>query len=83
MGTAEALTLALERPSAAPALLARGYNQGVVEIAGTPPIHYVFGGFPDLRRLHRVVPRRCSAPSCRTMRADRGGRGGAAGLPTA
>jgi xylulokinase len=44
MGTAEALTLALERPSAAPALLERGYSQGVVELE--TPIHYVFGGFP-------------------------------------
>ena len=46
LGTAEALTLALARPSRAPELLARGYSQGVVEIAGTPPVHYVFGGFP-------------------------------------
>ena len=43
MGTAEALTLALERPIAAPEFLARGYNQGVVEIE--TPVHYVFGGF--------------------------------------
>jgi xylulokinase len=43
MGTAEALTLALERPSAAPALRERGYNQGVVEVGS--PVYYVFGGF--------------------------------------
>jgi xylulokinase len=44
MGSAEALTLALERPSRAPELLGRGYNQGVVEIER--PVHYVFGGLP-------------------------------------
>jgi xylulokinase len=46
MGSAEALTLALERPSAAPGLLTRGYSQGVTEVAGAPPVHYIFGGFP-------------------------------------
>jgi xylulokinase len=43
LGTAEALTCVLERPSAEPALCARGYNQGVVEVER--PVHYVFGGF--------------------------------------
>ena len=43
MGTAEALTFVLEAPSAEPALCARGYNQGVVEVA--QPVHYIFGGF--------------------------------------
>ncbi len=46
LGSAEALTLALERPSAAPELLGRGYSQGVVEVGGETPVHYVFGGFP-------------------------------------
>ena len=46
LGSAEALTLALERPSAAPELLARGYSQGVVEVGGETPVHYIFGGFP-------------------------------------
>lgn len=46
LGTAEALTLALARPSAAPELCQRGYSQGVVEVAGQTPVHYVFGGFP-------------------------------------
>jgi len=46
LGSAEALTLALERPSPAPELLARGYSQGVVEVAGQTPVHYVLGGFP-------------------------------------
>jgi xylulokinase len=45
LGSAEALTLALERPSAAPELLTRGYSQGVTEVAGAPPVHYIFGGF--------------------------------------
>ena len=44
MGTAEALTFVLERPSTEPSLCARGYNQGVVEVER--PVHYVFGGFP-------------------------------------
>jgi xylulokinase len=44
MGSAEALTLALERPSRAPELLSRGYNQGVVEVER--PVHYVLGGLP-------------------------------------
>ncbi len=46
LGSAEALTLALERPSAAPELLARGYSQGVVEVGAETPVHYIFGGFP-------------------------------------
>ena len=46
LGSAEALTLALERPSRAPELLARGYSQGVVEVRAEAPVHYVFGGFP-------------------------------------
>jgi xylulokinase len=46
LGSAEALTLALERPSAAPELLTRGYSQGVVEVSGETPVHYIFGGFP-------------------------------------
>ena len=45
LGSAEALTLALERPSTAPELLTRGYSQGVAEVAGGPPVHYIFGGF--------------------------------------
>lgn len=44
MGTAEALTLALDQPSADGELLRRGYNQGAVEVEA--PRHYVFGGFP-------------------------------------
>jgi xylulokinase len=43
MGTAEALTCVLERPSVEPALCVRGYNQGVVEVE--QPVHYIFGGF--------------------------------------
>jgi xylulokinase len=45
LGSAEALTLALERPSAASELLSRGYSQGVAEVAGARPVHYIFGGF--------------------------------------
>ncbi len=45
LGSAEALTLALERPSVAPELLARGYSQGVAEVRGETPVHYIFGGF--------------------------------------
>jgi xylulokinase len=46
LGSAEALTLALERPNLAPELLERGYSQGVVEVTGQMPVHYIFGGFP-------------------------------------
>ena len=44
LGTAEALTLALDGPAPDPELGRRGYSQGVVEVA--EPVHYVFGGFP-------------------------------------
>lgn len=43
MGTAEALTFVLDRPSAEAVLCERGYNQGVVEVER--PVHYIFGGF--------------------------------------
>ena len=44
MGTAEALTLALERPSLDGELARRGFSQGVVEVEA--PVHYAFGGLP-------------------------------------
>jgi xylulokinase len=44
LGTAEALTVTLERPSAEPELLRLGYSQGAVEVER--PLTYVFGGFP-------------------------------------
>ncbi len=44
LGTAEALTMTLERPSAEPELLRLGYSQGAVEVER--PLYYVFGGFP-------------------------------------
>jgi xylulokinase len=44
LGTAEALTVTLERPSAEPELLRLGYSQGAVEVER--PLYYVFGGFP-------------------------------------
>ena len=44
LGTAEALTMTLEQPSAEPALLRQGYSQGAVEV--DRPLYYVFGGFP-------------------------------------
>jgi xylulokinase len=44
LGTAEALTVTLARPSAEPELLRLGYSQGAVEVER--PLHYVFGGFP-------------------------------------
>jgi xylulokinase len=44
LGTAEALTVTLERPSTEPALLRLGYSQGAVEVER--PLTYVFGGFP-------------------------------------
>jgi xylulokinase len=44
LGTAEALTVTLEQPSADPALLKLGYSQGAVEVER--PLYYVFGGFP-------------------------------------
>jgi xylulokinase len=44
LGTAEALTLTLERPSTEPELLRLGYSQGAVEVER--PLTYVFGGFP-------------------------------------
>ena len=43
MGTAEALTLALDRPGG-PELARRGFSQGVVEVSA--PVHYAFGGLP-------------------------------------
>jgi xylulokinase len=43
MGTAEALTLALDRPGGAE-LAQRGFSQGVVEV--DKPVHYAFGGLP-------------------------------------
>ncbi len=43
LGTAEALTLALDGPSQQVELGRRGFNQGVVEVE--TPVHYVFGGF--------------------------------------
>jgi xylulokinase len=44
LGTAEALTVTLEQPSAEPELLRLGYSQGAVEVER--PLYYVFGGFP-------------------------------------
>ena len=44
MGTAEALTLAIDRPSADPVLGRRGYSQGAVGVPGRRPVFYVFGG---------------------------------------
>jgi xylulokinase len=44
LGTAEALTVTLARPSADPELLRLGYSQGAVEVER--PLYYVFGGFP-------------------------------------
>jgi xylulokinase len=44
LGTAEALTVTLEHPSAEPELLRLGYSQGAVEVER--PLYYVFGGFP-------------------------------------
>jgi xylulokinase len=44
MGSAEALTIALERPNRDGELARRGFSQGVVEVDA--PIHYVFGGLP-------------------------------------
>jgi xylulokinase len=44
LGTAEALTVTLERPSADTELLRLGYSQGAVQVEG--PLYYVFGGFP-------------------------------------
>lgn len=44
MGTAEALTLVLDRPSRDPALGRSGFNQGLID-AGRPR-YYVFGGLP-------------------------------------
>jgi xylulokinase len=43
MGTAEALTLALDLPGGAE-LARRGFSQGVVQVDA--PIHYAFGGLP-------------------------------------
>jgi xylulokinase len=44
MGTAEALTFALERPSGDTALGRQGLNQGAVR--RQPPLFYAFGGLP-------------------------------------
>ena len=44
LGTAEALTVTLEQPSAEPELLRLGYSQGAVEVER--PLYYLFGGFP-------------------------------------
>jgi xylulokinase len=44
LGTAEALTVTLDRASAEPELLRLGYSQGAVEVER--PLYYVFGGFP-------------------------------------
>jgi xylulokinase len=44
LGTAEALTMTLDRPSAERELLRLGYSQGAVEVER--PLYYVFGGFP-------------------------------------
>ncbi len=44
LGTAEALTVTLDRPSAEPELLRLGYSQGAVEVER--PLYYIFGGFP-------------------------------------
>ena len=44
LGTAEAVTLALERSIADPVLSSRGFNQGVLMLKDEP-IPYVFGGF--------------------------------------
>ncbi|MGH6914867.1 MAG: FGGY-family carbohydrate kinase, partial [Geminicoccales bacterium] len=43
MGSAEALTLALDQPGGSE-LARRGFSQGVVEVSA--PIHYAFGGLP-------------------------------------
>lgn len=44
LGTAEAVTLALEKSITDPKLAARGFNQGVLKL-DDKPIPYVFGGF--------------------------------------
>jgi xylulokinase len=44
LGTAEALTVTLDRPSTEPELMRLGYSQGAVEVE--QPLYYVFGGFP-------------------------------------
>ncbi len=44
MGTAEALTLMLDRPSATTALADAGLNQGMLRV--DEPVYYVFGGLP-------------------------------------
>ena len=78
MGTAEALTCVLERPSAEPALvrarLQPGRGRG--RAAGALRLRRL----PGLRRLHRMVPRavRGRALACR---ADRRGHRGAGRLP--
>ena len=44
VGTAEALSLVLERPLTDPALGWDGFNQGVINVGR--PLHYLFGGLP-------------------------------------
>ncbi len=78
MGTAEALTLALERPVAAPEFLARGYNQGVVELDA--PVHYVFGGFQTSGACIEWFRALFGAELAHDA-ADRRGRRGAGRLP--
>ena len=46
LGTAEAATATLPRPSAQPELLRLGYSQGTTEVEGEEPVTYLFGGFP-------------------------------------
>ncbi|MEM7021823.1 MAG: FGGY family carbohydrate kinase [Pseudomonadota bacterium] len=46
LGTAEAATATLPRPSAQPELLRLGYSQGTTQVEAEEPVTYLFGGFP-------------------------------------